>query len=138
MRKTMFVSLIVLTFCLGLLAHAQPKSGANAAGTWAGTWTGGSTGKFEMTIKKDAKGKLSASLSATPDQGGGYTVEVKSVVAIGSKLTCKFEDPPGDVEVTLQAMIVGSSLKGDYSVRAKASGEEVEKGAVTASRKEVK
>ena len=135
MRNTMFVSLIVLTFCLGCLAYAQPKSGANAAGTWTGTWTGGSAGKFEMTIKKDAKGKLSASLTTTPDRGGGYTVEVKSVEALGSKLTCKFEDPPGEVEVTLQAVIQGSSLKGDYSVRAKASGEEVEKGVVTASRK---
>jgi len=88
-----------------------------------------------MTIKKDAKGKLSASLTATPGKGGGYTVEVKSVEALGSKLTCKFEDPPGEVEVTLRAVIRGSSLKGDYSVRAKASGEEVEKGVVTASRK---
>ncbi|MGH9835716.1 MAG: hypothetical protein ACRD9Y_22075 [Blastocatellia bacterium] len=132
MRKTIFVSLIVLVF--GCFVYAQSKSDG-AAGTWSGTWTGGSTGKFEMTIKKEAGGKLSASLTATPDQGDGYTVNFKFVEPNGNKLTMKFDDPSGEVEGTLQAVVEGSSIKGDYSIRAKANGEEVDKGTFTASRK---
>ncbi len=133
MRKTIFVSLVVLIFGLGCFVYAQSKPDG-AAGTWAGTWSGSSTGKFEMTIKREA-GKLSGTLTATPDQGEGYTAEFKSVEASGNKLTIKFDDPAGEVEVTLLAVIEGSSIKGDYTVRAKANGEEVEKGTFTASRK---
>ncbi len=133
MRKTIFVSLIVL-IC-GCFAYAQSKSDGAAAGTWSGTWTGSSTGKFEITIKKEAGGKLSASLTATPDQGDGYTVNFKLVEPQGNKLTMKFDDPSGEIEGTLQAVVEGSSFKGDYTIRAKANGEEVEKGTFTASRK---
>jgi hypothetical protein len=135
MRKTMFASLIVLMFGVCCLAYAQSKSGADAAGIWAGTWTGGSTGKFEMTVKKGADGKLAGSLTASPDQGESYTTAFKSVVAEGNKLTIKFDDPAGEVEVTLVATIESSSMKGDYSVRAKANGEEVDKGAFAGSKK---
>ncbi len=133
MRKTIFVSLIVLVF--GCFVYAQSKSDGGSAGTWSGTWTGGSAGKFEMTIKKEADGKLSATLTATPDQGDGYTVNFKFVEANGNKLTMKFDDPSGEVEGTLQAVVEGSTVKGDYSIRAKANGEEVDKGTFTASRK---
>jgi len=135
MRKTIFVSLIMLTLSIGCFAYAaQSKSNNNAAGTWSGTWTGGSSGKFEMTIKKAAGGKLSASITVNPDQGEGYTVPFKSVESNGSKLILKFDAPGGEVEGTLQGMIVGSSIKGDYSVRSKANGQEVEKGTFTSAR----
>ena len=133
MRKTIFVSLIVLVF--GCFVYAQSKSDGGATGTWSGTWTGGSTGKFEMIIKKEAGGKLSATLTASPDQGDGYTVNFKLVQPNGDKLTMKFDDPSGEVEGTLQAVVEGSTIKGDYAIRAKANGEEVEKGTFTASRK---
>jgi hypothetical protein len=133
MRRTIFVSLIVLIF--GCFAYAQSKSENDPVGTWSGTWSGGSTGKFEMTITKDANGKLSATLTAKPDEGDGFTGPFKSVEANGPKLTMKFEAPDGESEATLQAVIEGSTLKGDYSIRAKANGEEVDKGTFTASRK---
>jgi hypothetical protein len=135
MRKTMFASLIVLIFGVGYIAYAQSRSGANPAGIWSGSWTGSSTGKFEMTIKKAAAGKLSGTLTASPDQGQGFTAQFKSVEVKASKLTMKFENSGGDGEVTLQAVIQGTSIKGDYSIRSKASGEEVEKGTFTAARK---
>ncbi len=136
MRKIISVWLIGLIFSIGCLAFAaQSKSGANAAGTWTGAWTGGSSGKFEITIKRGAGGKLTATLTASPDQGEGYTVPFKSVEASGSKLTLIFDDPSGAIEGTLQAVIAGSSIKGDYSIRNKASGEEAEKGTFTGARK---
>jgi hypothetical protein len=135
MLKKMFASLIILIVGAGYVAHAQSRSGADAAGTWSGSWTGGSTGKFEMTIKKDAEGKLSATLSGTPDQGESYTIHSTSILSDGSKLTMKFEGPDGEAEATVQAVIEGASMKGDYSIRVKAGGEEVDKGTFTAARK---
>ncbi|MCI0387411.1 MAG: hypothetical protein MOB07_01400 [Acidobacteria bacterium] len=135
MRKTIIVTLIVLIFGVGYMSYAQSRSRNNAAGTWSGSWTGASKGKFEMTIKKDAAGKLSGTLTASPDQGQGYTAQFQSVEVKASKLTMKFEDPGGEVGVTLQAVIQGSSIKGDYSIRSKANSEEVEKGTFTATRK---
>ncbi|HKQ76625.1 MAG TPA: hypothetical protein VJ810_23220 [Blastocatellia bacterium] len=135
MRQTTSASLIVLIIFVGYIAYGQSRSGANAAGTWSGSWTGSSAGKFEMTIKKDAAGKLSGTLTASPDQGQGYTTQFKLIDAKASKLTIKFDSPDGGVEVTLQSLIQGKSIKGDYSIRAKASGEEVEKGTFTAARK---
>jgi hypothetical protein len=135
MRKTILVSLITLIFGIGCIAYAQSKAENDPVGTWSGTWTGGSTGKFEMNITKGANGKLSATLTATPDQGEGFTGPFKSVEATGNKLVMKFEAPDGESEATLEAVIEGSSLKGNYAIRAKASGEEVEKGTFTASRK---
>jgi len=133
MRKTIFVSLIVLVF--GCLAYAQSKSDGGAAGTWSGTWTGGSTGKFEMTITKDANGKLAATLTTKPDDGEGWTGSFKSVEANGAKLMMKIDFPDGEAEASLQAVIEGATLKGDYAIRVKANGEEVDKGTFTASRK---
>lgn len=133
MRRTIFVSLIVLAFAC--LAYAQSRSGNDPVGTWSGEWTGGSAGKFEMTIAKDANGKLSGTLTAKPNEGEGFSGPFKSVVANDNKLTMKFEPPDAESEATLQAVIEGSTLKGDYSIRVKANGEELEKGTFTASRK---
>jgi hypothetical protein len=135
MRKKMFVSLIILIFGVGYVAYAQSKSDADATGTWSGSWTGGSTGKFEMTIKKDAEGKLSATLSGKPDQGESYTIHSTSIESNGSKLTMNFEGPDGEAVAMVQAVIEGESMKGEYSIRTKAGGEEVDKGAFTAARK---
>ena len=135
MRKKMFASLIILIFGAGFVAYAQSRSGADVTGTWSGSWTGGSTGKFEMNIKKDAEGKLSATLSGTPDQGDSYTIHSTSILSDGSNLTMKFEGPDGEAEATVKAVIEGASMKGDYSIRAKAGGEEIDKGTFTAARK---
>jgi hypothetical protein len=135
MRKTVLVSLIALMLSVGCVAYAQSKSDSNPAGTWSGTWTGGSTGKFEMTIAKGADGKLSATMTANSDQGETSNWQSKLVEADGDKLTIKFDDSDGESEGTLHAVIEGSSMKGDYSVSAKATGEQTDNGTFTATRK---
>lgn len=135
MRKTILVSLIAMMLGAGCLAHAQSKSDHNPAGTWSGAWTGGSTGNFEMTIRKGADGKLSATITSHSDQGDSSEWQSKLVEANGDKLTIKVDNADGESEGTLQAVIEGSSIKGDYSIHAKASGEETDKGTFTATRK---
>ena len=135
MRRRTLVSLIALLLCVGCLAHAQSKSANDPAGIWSGTWTGGSTGKFEMTITKGADGKLSATMTSHPDQGESSTWQSTLVEANGEKLTMKVDSADGGAEGTLHGVIEGSSITGDYSVRAKASGEETDKGTFTGTRK---
>ena len=135
MRKTIFTTLIALIIGASCLAFTQTKTAISPAGTWSGTWSGGSAGKFEITIRREAARRFSASIIASPDRGDEYTVPVRSIESSGSKLSLKFTDPEGEVEATLQGVIEGSSFKGEYTIRARATGAEVEKGAFTASRK---
>jgi len=132
MRKAVFVSLIALMLAVCSLAHAQSKSDQNAVGTWSGTWIGDSKGKFEMTITKAPDGKLSATMTSTPDQQESTTWRSKMVEANGDKLTINFEDTNGDLDATLEGVIDGSSIKGDYSVRA--NGDQVDAGTFQGTR----
>jgi hypothetical protein len=135
MRKAILGSLIALMFSVCCLAHAQSKSDNNATGTWSGAWTGDSTGKFEMTITKGADGKLSATITSHPDQDETSTWHSTLVEVNSDKLTIKFDNSNGELEGMLHALIDGSSIKGDYSIRVKASGEETDKGTFTGARK---
>jgi hypothetical protein len=136
MRKTILVSLFVLVIATFSPAFAgQSASDSKFAGGWAGSWSGGSSGKFEMTITKDASGKLSATIVTMPEQGDGGTLQSKSVEAADSKLKIKLEDSEGNVEVSLEGVLEGTSIKGNYSVRDKAQGTEVETGSWSASKK---
>ena len=139
MRKQLTLSFLLVVFCLGI-GFAKPTGNlpfddSAIVGTWAGTWTGGSTGKFEMTIKKDADGKLSGTLTAQPDQGDGYTTSFKSVAVSGAKLTAKFDSPEGDAEGSLEGTLDGKTLKGSYIIKEKAQGSEVETGNWTTTKK---
>jgi hypothetical protein len=134
MRKSSLTSLFVLIFtCLALAG--QNSAGNNFAGSWAGSWTGGSNGKIDMTIAGDASGKLSITLIATPEQGDATTFQSKTAEVVDNKLKAKFEAPDGALEVSLEGAIDGASLKGTYSVRDKAQGNEVESGTWTVSKK---
>jgi len=135
MSKKKFASLLILIFGASIVAYAQSRSGADATGIWSGSWTGGNTGKFEMTIEKDADGKLSATFFGTPDQGESYTIHSTYIEFNGSKLTMKFEGSDSEAEAMIQAIIEGSSMKGDYSIRSKAGGELIDKGTFTAAMK---
>jgi len=104
-------------------------------GAWEGSWSGDSSGKFQMTIAKSAAGKLSGSISAKPDDGDQYTAEFKTIDVNSGKLTAKFEDPNGDVEVTITGSFEGKSLKGTYTVRQKSDGTQLDTGSWTATRK---
>jgi len=136
MQKRLVILLSLL--CLGLVSLAQAQqaaNGKNPVGPWAGSWTGGSMGTFEMTITKTADGKLGGSITPKPEGGESYTASFNSVVLSDGKVTIKLADPSGEVEITLEAAVDGATLKGTYSVRAKADGNEVDRGTFTANKK---
>jgi len=136
MRKSLFVILSLLCFCLVGLAQAQQGPGEkNLVGAWTGSWGGGSSGSFEMTIAKGADGKLGGSITPKPEGGESYTASFKSVALAEGKVTMKLADPNDEVEITLEATLDGSALKGTYVVRVKADGNEVDRGTITASKK---
>ena len=136
MQKRLFVVLSLLCFGLTGLAQAeQAASGKDPVGAWAGSWTGGSNGTFEMTITKAADGKLGGSITPKPEGNESYTATFVSVVQVDSKVTMKLTDPAGEAEITIEATVDGSTLKGTYSVRTKADGSEVDRGTFTANKK---
>jgi uncharacterized membrane protein len=47
----------------------------------------------------------------------------------------KLSDPGDEAEITLEATLDGSALKGTYLVRIKADGNEVDRGTITANKK---
>jgi hypothetical protein len=129
--------MIIQLFAFWMLPAAGQKdpSDNKLVGKWVGTWTGDSTGKFEMTFSKNADGTLSASLLATPDQGEPNTMESKLVEPTAEKIKLKFEGADKEIEVLLEGTFEGQSLKGSYSVRNKAQGDEVESGTWSAAKK---
>ncbi len=136
MRKSLFVILSSLYFCMVGLAQTQQAAGEkNLVGSWAGTWSGVSSGAFEMTITKNADGKLGGSITPKPDGGESYTASFKSVSPADGKVIVKLTNPSDEVEITLEVTIDGSALKGTYSVRVIADGNEVDHGTITASKK---
>ncbi|MBS1790142.1 MAG: hypothetical protein JST85_20630 [Acidobacteria bacterium] len=137
MRKRFFVLLSLFCFCLiGSALAGQSASEKNLVGSWSGSWTGDSNGTFEMTITKNADGKLGGTITPKPDGGESYTTPLTAVVLADGKATIKLADPAGEVEVTLVATFDGSALNGTYSVRQKADGNEVDKGSLKATKKQ--
>ena len=135
MRKICFVVLLVCACLVGLVQAEQSTSEKNLVGAWTGTWTGGSNGAFDMTITKGDDGKLGGSITPKPEGGDSYTVSFKSITVADSKITLKLADPGEEAEITLEASLEGSVLKGTYAVRIKADGNEVDKGTITANKK---
>jgi hypothetical protein len=138
MRKTLLAIFALACMCATVAAQAQKATEKDLIGTWAGKWTGGSSGAFEMTVTRDADGKLGGSVSPKPDDGEGYTTPLTSVQFADGKATMKCNDPSGDVEFTIEATPEGSTIKGTYIVRARADGSEVERGTFTGSKKPAK
>ena len=132
-------SAAVLIAAFGVFAALTAAAGVDDSaafiGAWQGTWSGDSSGKFEMNITKGSAGKLSGSISPKPNDGDGYTVEFKTVEVASGKLTAKFEDPGGEVEIMLTGSAEGKSAKGTYTVRQKSDGSQAETGSWTATRK---
>lgn len=135
MGKVILTIILAAFLGIGGLSYAQTKARVGPAGVWSGSWTGGSGGKFEITIRRETQGRFSGSMTVSPDRGDEYAAQIRTIVSKGGNLSLTFWDPEGEVEVTLQGSIAGASYKGDYTIRARVSGKEVEKGAFTASRK---
>jgi hypothetical protein len=128
------IGLILLSAAAAAQAP-QKATEKDLIGTWSGKYGGGTTGSYEMTITKAADGKLGGSVSPKPDVGEPYTTPFNSVVFAEGKATLKCFDPPGEVEITLEATVEGTALKGTYVVRARADGTEVDRGTFTGTKK---
>ncbi|HYN05941.1 MAG TPA: hypothetical protein VES67_00990 [Vicinamibacterales bacterium] len=136
MHKTALVVIGLIAFCAAAAAQAPQKATEkDLIGTWTGKYTGGTTGAFEMTIIKGADGKLGGSVSPKPDAGDPYTTPFNSVQFADGKATMKCFDPPGEVEITLEATLEGSTIKGTYVVRARADNSEVDSGTFSGTKK---
>jgi hypothetical protein len=138
MRKTSLVILGLLAFCAAVAAQAPKATEKDLIGTWTGKYAGGTTGAYEMTITKAADGRLGGSVSPKPDTGDPYTTPFNSIAFADGKATMKCFDPPGEVEITLEATVEGTTLKGEYIVRARADNSEVDRGTFTGTKKAAK
>jgi hypothetical protein len=133
--------MLVAAAGLGQVALANQEETPSAKddsaylGTWSGTWTGGSAGRFEMTISRDASGKLSGSITPSPENGAPYTASFQSLVVENGKLTAAFQPPDGEVRVTMAGTLEGVGCKGTYDVLDRSQGSVVESGSWTAKKK---
>ena len=140
MRRQFSYSLlvVVLVACFSYARQTESKKtpgDSSVVGMWSGSWQGGNSGTFEMTITKGADGKLGGSLTAKPADGDGYTTRFKSLDVTGGKFIAKVEDPEGEVEITIEGALDPTSMKGSFSVRSKAQGEQVDGGSWQAKKK---
>jgi len=129
------VLIAVVGVSAAFMATVSADDSAALVGSWQGSWTGDSSGKFDMTITKGSGGKLSGNISPKPEGSEGYTVEFKTVEVASGKLTAKFEDPEGEVEIVMTGSVEGKSAKGTYTVRQKSGGSQAETGSWTMTRK---
>ena len=134
-------TLIALVFvvCGMLVMSAQQSDSARAgeqyAGLWTGTWDGsGSGGGFDLTLEKSKDGPMTGSVSVTGEPS--YKATLKTVSFEGTKMTAKYDFTPDDAaEVVLTATFEGSKATGAWSLREKASGNEVAGGGWKVARK---
>ena len=65
-------------------------------------------------------------------------MQFTSIQFADGKATMKCIDPPGEVEITLEATIEGATIKGEYVVRARADGSEADRGTLTGTKNPAK
>jgi hypothetical protein len=128
--------LFVLWFMVAAVAvsAAAPRDGAQSeagepfAGVWSGSWEGGGgTGGFELTLTYEKGKPLTGSVSVTGEPE--YKATLTSVVFDGGKMTAKYDfTPEPAAEVVLAATFTGDTASGTWSLREKASANEVASG----------
>ena len=134
----------LLVLCL--LASAAPSAPAQRdggqssvpqqlLGTWTGSWDGsGSGGGFELTLEREKDAPASGRVSVTGEPT--YKATFKSLSFEGQKMTAKYDFPPDEAaEVVLDASFEGDRATGTWSLREKASGNEVATGGWKVARK---
>jgi len=111
-----------------------PSSGEQFLGTWTGTWAGAGTGGFELTLEKGQDNAVTGRVSVTGEPT--YKAALKTCTFDGRKLSATYDFPPDEAgEVVLAASFEDKSAKGTWSLREKASGNEVASGTWTVTRK---
>lgn len=110
------------------------KPGEQFLGTWTGTWHGSGTGGFELTLEKDKGGAIGGRVSVTGEPT--YEATLKTLTFDGKKMTATYDFPPDPGgEVRLAATFDGNSAAGTWSLREKATGNEVATGGWTVKKK---
>lgn len=131
------VSAMVVVFgCLTALA--QQTGAANdeqLVGTWHGRWEMGDTnGGFDLTIERGADKALTGRVSVTGEPG--YNATLTKLTFDGKRFEAAYDFTPEPAgEVILSAALEGNTIKGTWSLRAKADGNQFAAGAWTVTRK---
>jgi hypothetical protein len=114
---------------------SETSPGEQFLATWTGTWDGaGAGGGFELTLEKATDGALAGRVSVTGEPS--YKATFRAVSFDGNKMSAKYDFPPDDrAEVALAATFDGSTAKGTWSLREKASGNEAATGTWTVTKK---
>ena len=131
------VLLMTATTALALCAFVGTASGQGSsttsaesyAGAWTGTWEGaGGGGGFELTLEKPKDGPMTGKVSVTGEPT--YKANLKTLAFDGAKMTAKYDFTPDEnAEVVLTATFDGKgAAAGEWSLREKASGNEVASG----------
>lgn len=118
----------------GIAANSVP--GEQFVGVWLGTWEGGgASGKFDVTLTKDADGKVTGSVAVIAD-AGNYDTKFSSIAFDGDKMTAKYDYPP-DVsgEIALTATFGATDAKGTWALQPKGSTEAFAEGTWTVKKK---
>lgn len=135
--RTLIAILFVVcgVFALSAQQSDSAKASEQYAGLWTGSWDGaGSGGGFDLTLEKSKDGPMTGSVSVTGEPT--YKATLKTVSFEGTKMTAKYDFTPDDAaEVVLTATFDGSKATGAWSLREKASGNEVASGGWKVARK---
>ncbi len=138
MLKQSIIIFSLISFCIisgfAQASRVKPFNSDTLIGNWIGSWDGDTSGKFKMKIIKDSRGKFSGTIDTSPDDGEPYHIYFEPTVAKGNKVTAKFEDPYDELEVSIEAIVEGSTLKGKYVIREKAKRRKVEDGKLKATK----
>jgi hypothetical protein len=127
-------------FIFGAMCSAAQRGSESGAageqflGTWAGTWDRAGSGGFELTLEKGKDGAMTGKVSVTGEPT--YKATFNALSFDGKKMSAKYDFPPdAGGEVVLAASFDGKTATGTWSLREKASGNEVATGTWTVTRK---
>jgi hypothetical protein len=123
---------------LGVVCSAAQRSeappGDQFVGTWTGTWDGAGTGGFELTLEKDKTNTITGRVSVTGEPT--YKATLRDLTFDGKKMNARYDFPPEPAaEVRLATTFDGNTANGTWSLREKATGNEVAAGTWTVTRK---
>lgn len=135
--NTLVAAMLVMVMTAAVAAQrgAPSTDAGKLIGTWTGTWDGGGgSGGIEISIERTQDGPIGGAISITGD--AEYKATLTAVSFEGSTMTVKYNYPPDEsAEVILTAPVEGDSAAGTWSLREKASGNEVATGGWKATKK---
>jgi len=142
MQSRRLAFLILPLLSIVVCAASQREGGPPPAddkylGLWSGSWEGGGggSGGFDLTLERDKDKALTGNVSVTGEPT--YKATLTSVAFDGAKMTAKYDyTPEPSSEVVLTGTYEGNSATGTWSLRDKASGNEVSSGAWKGTRKD--